>query len=104
MSARGGGLLEALVPGRPEFGDQRREEWAGNHRVEVEHGKALGCVAGFALTTARKNNEKSGSRGGSRAMVHCYSLGIMLRFRVFCGSAILRAWALSETDLILKLS
>lgn len=61
VSARGGGLLEALVPGRPEFGDQRREEWVGNHSVEVEGRKALGCVAAFALTAVRKNNEKSGS-------------------------------------------
>lgn len=27
--------MEALVPGRPEFGDQRREEWVGKHSVEV---------------------------------------------------------------------
>lgn len=61
MSARGGGLLEALVQGRPEFGDQKREEWVGNHGVEVGLRKPLGCVAGFDLTTARKkNNEKSG--------------------------------------------
>lgn len=60
MSARGGGLLEALVPGRPAFGDQRREGWVGNHGVEAGRRKPLGCEAGFALTTARKNNEKSG--------------------------------------------
>lgn len=60
MSARGGGQLEALVPGRPEFGDQEREEWVGNHGVEVGHRRPLGCVAGFDLTTARKNDEKSG--------------------------------------------
>lgn len=59
MFARGGDLLEALVPGRHQIGAQRREEWVGNHSVEVGSRKSLGCVAHLALATARKNNEKS---------------------------------------------
>lgn len=57
VSARGGGLLEPLVPGRA----QRREEWVGKYSVEVGNTKPLGCIAGTALAIARK--KKTGLRG-----------------------------------------